>query len=450
MNYHYEFQKKLQRHKREAVSRGVIAVLDIGTSKIICMILRFDPNVQHSGELPSDNIARHACFEVVGVRNIQSRGVRFGEIVDMKETERDIRQAIQEAQKMAQVRVDHAIVCFSGGRAQSYNLHHSTQLEGQTVSERDIVRVMAGCDTRPTHPDFETLHFMPIRFALDDQGDLSHPLDQVGYQLGVEMHKLDVEKRVINNVLNCVKSCDLQIAGLVNSAYASGISVLTEDEKQLGAACIDMGAGTTSVSVFVRRHLVYSACVRMGGDHVSRDISYGLNVSDTMVERIKNHYGGVVATRADDRDFIGVGQNTGDWDYDSKKISRADLISVMEPRLREILEEVRMKLEEANFYNLVSQRIVLTGGASQVMGMEGFASRILGHQVRIGRHLRIKGAPQTSTTAAYAAAVGSVLSFTNPQDEFWDFDSSGLPMGFGQRQAMGYVHRLFASIKENW
>ena len=265
MNYHYEFQKKLQRHKREAVSRGVIAVLDIGTSKIICMILRFDPNVQHSGELPSDNIARHACFEVVGVRNIQSRGVRFGEIVDMKETERDIRQAIQEAQKMAQVRVDHAIVCFSGGRAQSYNLHHSTQLEGQTVSERDIVRVMAGCDTRPTHPDFETLHFMPIRFALDDQGDLSHPLDQVGYQLGVEMHKLDVEKRVINNVLNCVKSCDLQIAGLVNSAYASGISVLTEDEKQLGAACIDMGAGTTSVSVFVRRHLVYSACVRMGG-----------------------------------------------------------------------------------------------------------------------------------------------------------------------------------------
>ena len=201
------------------------------------------------------------------------------------------------------------------------------------------------------------------------------------------MHMLTIDAQAIQNLAHCVRRCDLELAGIASSSYVSGISALVEDEQELGAACIDMGGGATGISIFIKKHMIYADAVRMGGDHVTSDISMGLQVPMTNAERIKTFYGGVVATGMDDREMIEIGGETGDWEHDRRTVSRAELIGIMRPRVEEILEEVRARLDAAGFDHLPSQQIVLTGGASQIPGLDGLATKILGQQVRLGRPL---------------------------------------------------------------
>ena len=363
-----------------------------------------------------------SAFRVIGAATTRSRGVEYGEISAMQETERAIRTAVQAAQKMANIRVDHVIASFSGGDARSYGVAGQVELHGEAVSEDDIARVLAASDV----PDFgegrEVLHAHPVNFTLDHRTGLGDPRGQIGHDLSADLHLLTVETATIRNLVYCIKRCDLELAGLVSSAYMSGISALVEDEQELGSACIDLGGGSTGISIFMRRHMIYSDSVRMGGDSVTSDISKGLQVPMATAERIKTFYGGVHATGMDDREMIEIGGDTGDWEHDRRTVSRAELIGIMRPRVEEILEEVRARLDGAGFDHLPSQQIVLTGGASQIPGLDGLAPKILGQQVRIGRPMRVQGLPQAATGAAFAASVGLCLFAANPQDEWWDFD----------------------------
>ena len=189
------------------------------------------------------------------------------------------------------------------------------------------------------------------------------------------------------------KRQDLELAGIASSAYVSGVSSLVEDEQELGAACVDMGGGSTGISIFMKKHMIYADSVRMGGDHVTSDISKGLQVPLVVAERIKTKHGGVHATGMDDREMIETGGDSGDWEKDRRQISRTELIGIMRPRVEEILEEVRARLDAAGFDSLPSQQIVLTGGASQIPGLDMLANRILGQRVRMGRPLRVQGLP---------------------------------------------------------
>ena len=166
----------------------------------------------------------------------------------------------------------------------------------------------------------------------------------------------------------CIKRCDLELAGIASSAYVSGISSLVEDEQELGAACIDLGGGSTGLSVFMKKHMIYADSVRMGGDHVTSDIAKGLQIPLTTAERIKTRHGGLFATGMDDREMIEIGGDSGDWEKDRRQISRTELIGIMRPRVEEILEETRACLDAAGFDHLPSQQIVLTGGGSQIPG----------------------------------------------------------------------------------
>jgi cell division protein FtsA len=304
--------------------------------------------------------------------------------------------------------------------------------------------VLAACDV----PDFgagrEAIHAMPINFALDHRTGLGDPRGQIGNKLSVDMHLLTVDAHVLDNLLACIKRCDLELAGVVSSAYASAISALVEDEQELGAACIDFGGGSTGVSVFFKKHMIFADAVRIGGDLVTSDISQGLQVPRDEAERMKTIHGGVIATGMDDREMINLQSETGDWDHDRRRISRSDLIGIMRPRVEEILEGARARLDAAGFEFLPSQRIVLTGGGSQIPGLEGLASRILGQQVRLGRPLRIQGLPQAATGPAFSSAVGLSLYAAHPQDECWDFN---LPNErFGGRP----LRRAAQWFRDNW
>ena len=440
----YQTQRAMRHMRKAAMQRGVIAVLDIGSSKIACLILRFDgPEKLREGD-GVGSMAGQSSFRVIGAATTRSRGVRFGEIAVMNETERAVRTAVQAAQKMANVRVDHAIACFSGAEPRSYGLAGTWDLQDSVVSEQDVARVLAACDVPDIGEGREVVHAQPVNFALDHRTGLGDPRGQIGNRLACDMHLLTVDAAVVQNLLYCIKRCDLELAGIASSAYVSGISSLVEDEQELGAACIDMGGGATGVSIFIKKHMIYADAVRMGGDHVTADISKGLQVPLTTAERIKTRFGGVHATGMDDREMIDIGGDSGDWEKDRRQVSRTELIGIMRPRVEEILEETRARLDAAGFEHLPSQQIVLTGGGSQIPGLDGLASRILGQRVRLGRPLRVQGLPQAATGAAFASAVGLCLFAAHPQDEWWDFD---IPT---ERYPARSMKRALKWFKDNW
>ena len=440
----YQSQRAMRQMRRQAMQRGVVAILDVGTSKIACLVLRFDGTARLSDDNSIGSMAGQSGFRVIGAATTRSRGVQFGEVTAMAETERAIRTALQAAQKMAEIRVDHVIACVSGASPRSYGLDAEVELEGQVVTEHEVARVLAACDVPEYGAGRDVLHAQPVNFALDNRSGLIDPRGQLGQALSVDMHMLTVDADPIQNLAHCIKRCDLELAGIASSAYASGISALVEDEQELGAACIDMGGGSTGISIFMKKHMIFADCVRMGGDHVTADISMGLGVSCANAERIKTFCGGVHATGADDRDMIDIGGDSGDWERDRRTVSRAELIGIMRPRVEEILEEVRARLDAAGFDHMPSQQIVLTGGASQVMGLDGLASRILGQQVRLGRPLRVHGLPQSATGPGFSGAVGLSLFAAHPQDEWWDFE---IPV---DRYSARPFRRAVKWFRDNW
>jgi cell division protein FtsA len=440
----YHAQRTMRNMRRAAMQRGVIAILDVGSSKVSCLILRFDGEAKLREQDGVGPMAGQSQFRIIGAATTRSRGVRFGEISVMGETERAIRTAVQGAQKMANVRVDHVIACFSGADPRSYGLAGEHELQDQVVTEADVARVLAACDVPDIGEGRDVLHAQPVNFALDHRSGLGDPRGQIGHRLYCDMHLLSVDGDAVQNLIRCIQRCDLEIAGLASSAYVAGVAALVEDEQELGACCIDMGGGTTGLSIFIKKHMIYADSVRMGGDHVTSDIAKGLQVPMSVAERIKTKHGGVHATGMDDREIIEIGGDSGDWEKDRRAVSRTELIGIMRPRVEEILEDVRARLDAAGFDSLPSQQVVLTGGASQIPGLDGLATRILGQRVRLGRPLRVQGLPQAVTGPAFSAAVGLCLFAAHPQDEWWDFE---IP---AERYPARSLKRAMKWFRENW
>lgn len=440
----YQMQRAMRNLRRAALQRGVIGVLDIGTSKITCLVLKFDGSGVSRETDGVGPLAGQANFRVIGSAATRARGMRGGEIEVMAETERAVRTVVAQAQKHAGVRIDHIIACLSGGRPASYGLAGEVMLPSGKVSEQDVATVLSRCDV----PDFgrgrEVLHAQPVNFAVDHRSGLNDPRDHQGNRLACDMHVLTVDADAIGNLAHCIRRCDLELAGVASAAYAAGRASLVEDEQELGGACVDLGGGGTSVSIFIRKHMIFADRVRIGGNHITQDIAHGLRVSPVVAERLKTLNGGLEATGRDDRDMIEVGGDTGDWEADRRTVSRADVIGVMRPRVEEILEGARELLDAAGFDHMPSQQIVLTGGGSQIPGLDVLATRILGPQVRCGRPLRIDGLAHQFTDPSFASAVGLALFAANPQDECWDFE---MPADSYPARSLRRAYRWF---RNNW
>ena len=440
----YELQRAMRAMRQSALQRGALAILDLGSTKIGCLILRFDGLDPSLASDQVGSLAGQSSFQVVGSAITRSRGIEFGEISSMQEAERAIRTVLQSAQKMANLRVDHLIACFSGGGPRSYGLNGVVKIENQIVQDEDIARVLSSCDLPDMGDGREILHAQPVNFALDHRSGLIDPRGQIGNNLDVDLHMLTVRAKTIRDLAHCVKRCDLELAGVASAAYVSGRSTLVEDEQELGAVCIDLGGGSTSYSIFLKKHMIFAGSIMLGGNHVTRDISLGLQVPMVVAEKIKTKNGGLIATGIDDRDLIEIGGETGDWEHDRRTVTRSELIGIMRPRIEEILEDVRAQLEIAGFYELKSQKFVLSGGTSQTPGLDTLASRILGQQVRIGRPIRIHRLPQAYSGSSCSALVGLALFAAHPQDEWWDFE---LP---NTTYSSRTVRKAVRWLRENW
>lgn len=436
-------QRAMRDQLRSALKRGLLGLIDIGTSKTACVILRVDPAKLAVSSHEEAHLGGFGAMRVVGVGITRSRGVRLGEIVEMEECERAIRTALQQAEKMAGVRVDQVVGAISGARPASFGATGETEVITGEVTEADVAAALAECPEPPLEDDREILHALPVNFTLDRTSFLADPRGMAGERLSVDMHVLSVAGAPLRNLARCVRRCDLELAGVVTAPYAAALSSLVEDEQELGAACLDMGAGSTGVSIFLRRQLIFADAARVGGAHVTRDISEAFSIEGPLAERIKVIHGGVVATGLDDRELIAA-PPIGAPEGHERHVTRSALIGVIRPRVEEILEEARALLDAAGFDHLPSRRIVLTGGGSQLPGLEDVARRVLGQRVRVGRPIRIGGLPQSAAGPGFAAAVGLAAYAVRPHDEIWDFEA---PATIGGRTRLRRAVRWF---RDNW
>ena len=383
---------------------SVITILDIGSTKVCCMIARLVPR-------PAGEALRHRThtIEVLGFGLHQARGIKSGVVVDLDQAENSIRLAVDAAERQADITVQSLIVNVSCGRIKSDTLSASVSLNGHEVDEMDIRRVLQAGAGHLLTTDRTVVHSMPIGYSLDGGKGIQDPRGMIGDDLAVDMHVVTAQTAPLKNLELCIKRCHLEAEMMVATPYASGLACLVDDEAELGVACVDLGGGTTSVSIFVEGQFVHSDAITIGGHHVTMDLARGLSTRLADAERIKTLHGSALLALSDDQELIAI-PPVGDDDRDLlNQVPQASLTRIIRPRVEEIFELVRDRIEASGFAGHVGKRVVLTGGASQLTGMAETARRILGRNVRMGRPLGVAGLPEFGKGPAFATAVGLLI-----------------------------------------
>lgn len=412
---------------------AVLSVLDIGTSKIVCLVARLNPS-DASGTLRGRT---HSC-RILGIGHQRSRGIKGGVVVDMDAAEAAIRLAVDAAERMAGFEVESVIVNTTGGRLASQLYDAKVTTGGRAVTQVDVHRVLEACTASGSHQNRAVLHSLPICFSIGETRQIQDPRGMVAEELGAEMHVLSCDAAAARNLLLSVERCHLSIDALVATPYASALSALADDEAELGTTLIDMGAGTTSVSVFSGGHLAHVDSFAVGGQHVTMDVARGLGVSITDAERLKALYGACLTSVSDERETVAVVPAGADYER-PVHLPKAQLVSIIRPRVEEILELLRDRLKAAGLPPHAGRRLVLTGGACQLTGMQAAVKRIVSGKVRIGRPLGIKGLPESAKNPAFAASVGLLVY---PQVSGNEHYRPSLRKMEREAKASGYIGRV--------
>jgi cell division protein FtsA len=383
---------------------AVIAALDIGSSKVACLIARLRPHG------PQQVLTRRShAIEVIGFGHTGSRGIKAGGVVNLAQAEEGIRQAVDAAERMASVEIESVVLSISAGRLSGELFGADIDIVGSGVSDGDIARVLAAGSRHSLRDGRAVLHSLPVGYSIDGADGIRDPRGMLGGRFGVDMHIATTDIAAARNLMLAVERCHLSVEAMVASPYVAGLSVLADDEGDLGAAVVDMGAGTTTIAVFINGRFVHVDGFALGGQHVTMDIARGLNARITDAERIKTLYGSVLAGGSDERDMITVPPINEDERDQTQFVSRATLVQIIKPRVEEILEMVRDRLAASAFAADSRGHVVLTGGASQLTGLPYLAARILGRPVRVGRPLGISGLPDAAKGAAFAVAAGLLV-----------------------------------------
>ncbi|MGE0844864.1 MAG: cell division protein FtsA [Flavobacteriaceae bacterium] len=385
-----------------SVRAQTIAVLDVGSAKICCVIARLSPRAG-GPELAG----RTHAVDVIGFGQQRAQGIRRGLIVDMEHAERSIRLAVDHAERMAGVTVESVIVSLNAGRLQSEMFDARVAVASGAVSDDDINRVMRAGRTYSVAEDRVVVHSLPTGYAIDGEAGIFDPRGMIGNELAIEMHVVTAQPAPVRNLMVCVERCHLNIDAVVAAPFASGLAALVSDEMELGVACIDMGAGTTSLSVFAGGSFVGCDSAAIGGHHITMDLARGLSTSLEAAERIKTLYGSAIGGAADLRETISVPHMDDPRGQEiHNQVPRSFITEIIRPRVEEILEVARDKLKGSGIEARAGRRAVLVGGASQLAGITELAERILGCRVRFGRPLGVAGLPESARGPAYAAVAG--------------------------------------------
>ncbi len=419
---------------------ATLAALDVGTSKIACLIARLTPASQVA---PGD--WRTHRIRVLGIGHQRSLGVKNGLVIDMDEAERAIRQTVDAAERMAGVQIDRVIVTASGGRLASEHFTAKRAIGGREVAAADIHRVLEASAAHHLHRGRVAVHSLPTSFSLDGVGGIREPKAMIGEELGVDLHVATCDQAAARNLLLAVERGHLGVSGLAAAPYVAGLSVLEPDEAEMGVIVVDMGAGSTSIAVFAHGEMTHLDAVTLGGNHVTMDIARGLDARLADAERLKTFHGSAISSTSDERETVSF-VHVGEHGHHKAHAPKSHLVRIIRPRIEETLEFLRDRLARAGYPSGPSRRIVLTGGASQLTGAAESARRILGGQVRVGRPIGVEGLPDPARSPAFAAAAGLLLYPQIARREYFEPHR-------GERTATGtdgYMRRVGRWLKESF
>lgn len=421
---------------------GIVTVLDVGSTKISCVMAKLAP-CEEKAHLPG----RTHSVEVIGFGHQRSRGVKSGVVTELDSAEQAIRQAVDAAERQAGMTVESIIVNVSSGRLKGQTISASINLGNHAVTDTDIQRVLAAGARRAQAVERKLVHTVPVSFTLDAENGIRDPRGMEGAMLGIDMHVLTADAAPLRNLELCINRAHLSVEDLVATPYASGLSVLVDDEAELGAACIDLGGGTTTISVFSESKFVHGDAIAIGGNHVTMDIARGLSARLDDAEALKVRFGSMISSASDEREMIAVKAIDDDRPEAARQIPRAILTKIVKARVEETLELVRDRLNQSGYGRVIGKRVVLTGGASQLQGLPEAAKRILGRPVRIGRPMGVSGMPDVARGPAFATAAGLLIY---PQMVGNEQASSGHSTGWRMTGTGGRFARMGQWLRDSF
>ena len=372
----------------------IVAVLDVGSSKICCLIAKLDKN---------NNIS------IVGAGFQESKGLVSGVITDMSALENSVRNCVASAEKMASLRIKKVIIGFSSVNIDIENINIEVDLKGAIISQGDLNKAYNFLSEKHNIENKSILHIIPFQYSIDGNKGVKSPLGMFGDKLGLEISIISADTNTLRNIENVVKNSDLEIEKIVYTPFAIGVSLLSEEEKELGVALIDIGATLSSISMFYNGAMLYSKVIPLGGNMVTNDISRIFSLSLSNSERIKIINGQLIEELENSLSTIEV--NALGEDNDSIEITRRDLISVIKPRIFEIINTINELIQESRYNDIIANRVVITGGVAQMDGLLDFSSNILNKKVRLGKPQNIAALPENMKSPSFSA-VCSLLNFS--------------------------------------
>jgi cell division protein FtsA len=373
---------------------NIVAGLDIGSSKVSCFIAELD----------------HAFNpRVIGYGQHASSGMRKGMIVDMDRTENAIREAVMQAEEMADINIDSVYVGLGGVHLRSHITDGLVVLNNHEITDADIFKVIDVARAKQIEGDRKIIHAQATKYQLDNQSDIRDPRGMTGARLESEVHIISAASSAVRNMVRCVERCHLEVEDLVVQPYASALSCLVPDERDLGVCLVDIGGGTCEIAIYAEGSLLHVAVVPVGGQHITSDIARGLSTPLAHAERVKNLYGSAMASLVPSDEQIDVPHVGENEDTASSQISRSALAGIIQPRCEEMLEMVREKIEQSGFESSIGRRVVLTGGGSQLNGLKQLTEVILDKSVRLARPTEINGLTDLSGAPQFSCVAGLVI-----------------------------------------
>lgn len=383
---------------------SLVTVLDIGSTKICCIIARLTPQPEGKSLRGRTHQA-----EVLGFAFGPSAGVKGGIVTDLDAAEHAVRSVVGMAERNAGVTVQSLIVNISAGRLGSETFAATVSLDGHEAEARDLAKVLQTVNERSIRDERSVLHALPIGYSLDGHKGIQDPRGMVGDMLGVDVAVVSAETLSMRNVELVLNRCHLQVEAFMATPYASGLACLVDDEAQLGVAIVDFGGATTTMSVFKDGYLVYADSIAVGGQHITYEIARQLSVSFEDAERLKTLFTSVLPGQSDERDMVAIQPVGAPQDEAPTQIPRTTLTRIVRPQVEDILTLLRDRMVATGMMDVCGRRFVLTGGASEMTGLPEIARRVLARNVRQGRPLGVAKLPTVAKGPAFSTVVGMLI-----------------------------------------
>ncbi|SFP73673.1 cell division protein FtsA [Sphingomonas rubra] len=418
----------------KAAPEGLITALDIGSSKVSAMIAQKGDG----GELV-----------VLGTGQRESRGVKRGYIADMTATEAAVREAVEQAERIAGLNIENVWVGFSAGGLVSDVAEVELELGGHRVEQQDIDALLHAGRQSIDPQGRMVLHAQPALYTLDGLTGVKKPLGLHADRLGVHIHVVAADGSPVRNLDLCVRSAHLEVKSIIASPVATGLACLSDEERELGVALVELGAGITNVSLFAGGMLVGLHSIAMGAADITDDIASAFGTRRQQAERMKCFHGSANASPRDNHDMIPVTPVGAEDDvHGGTQITKAQLIGVVRQRLEHQMGEIRKALAALKFEGPVGRQVVLTGGGAELKGIADYAQQALGRSVRLGRPRGLTGLPEAHAGPAFATLAG--LAYYAASDPVDLRSVAGPAQTVHRPSGMGIFRKLIQAARANY